>query len=166
MKIGIVGNAADKFTPKTRRWARHAIRDVIKEYSPTHVISGGCHLGGVDDWAVEIAEKLGVETIIHQPKTRSWTGGYRPRNLRIAADSDIVVCVVAAKYPKKFDERRFESCYHCQLRRPPHCKSGGCYTAMRAALSEWRIISPNGWLAVPIRGYFNRQGKLVGARAS
>lgn len=166
MKIGIVGNAADKFSVKTARVAREAIREIIAEYAPSHIVSGHCHLGGVDIWAEEIAREMGVKTIIHEPAVHNWTYGYMPRNILIAHDSDIVVCIVARDYPKSFpEEDRYLACYHCKRRRPPHTKSGGCWTAMRAGFSEWRIISPSGWLAVPTRGYFNRAGKLVGTRA-
>jgi hypothetical protein len=43
--LGIVGHAADKFTPLTGYQARLAIR-----YRPSKVISGGCHLGGMADY--------------------------------------------------------------------------------------------------------------------
>lgn len=161
MKIGIVGNAADKFTRLTAGIAKNAIREVIEEYRPSHVVSGACHLGGVDIWAEEIADELDVETIIHKPKSRDWTNGYKPRNLLIAHDSDIVVCIVASKYPKKYDGPHFAGCYHCEHQRPFHIKSGACWTAMQCGLSEWRIVSKSGWLAVPICGHFTPKGKIV-----
>lgn len=160
MKIGIVGNAADKFTRATRDVAKRAIHDVIEHYGPELIISGGCHLGGIDEWAEETANDLGVETLIHTPYQRTWKY-YKQRNLRIANDADLVVCIVAGQYPKKFDGRRFSVCYHCRRSRPFHIKSGGCWTAMECGLSQWRIVSKDGWLTLPLKGHFMRGGKLA-----
>lgn len=32
---------------------------------------------------------------------------------------------------------------------------------MHCGLSEWRIVCKDGWLAVPMCGYFTRSGNLV-----
>lgn len=125
MIIGIVGSEAVKFTTGTEALARALIRDLLS--SPHSVLcSGHCHLGGVDIFAEEIAQELGRETIIYPPKNLSWSLGYRPRNLQIAATSDIVHCITLERLPESYQGMRFEGCYHCRDRRPPHVKSGGC----------------------------------------
>jgi len=131
MKVGIVGNAADKFTEVTEQSAKMMIRRILK---PGDIlVSGGCHLGGVDIWAEEIAKELGCydPDYIHLPKVRRWEGGYKQRNLKIARDSDIVYVIVVAEYPPGYRGTRFTWCYHCQT--DDHIKSGACWTAKKAA---------------------------------
>jgi hypothetical protein len=61
--LGIVGHAADKFTRETEAQAKREITRVITDiYCPDVVVSGGCHLGGIDVWAVKIGEGLGIRT--------------------------------------------------------------------------------------------------------
>jgi hypothetical protein len=148
MKLGIVGHAAEKFNPQTEMLAREAIANAIKKHKAKVVVSGACHMGGIDAWAEEIAEELSLPTIIHQPRSLHWNapGGFRDRNLKIVRDSDLVLCVVVAKLPKGFAGARFSECYHCGTARPPHVKSGGCWTVMQARRGEWRIIHANKWV--------------------
>lgn len=47
-KLGIVGHAQDKFTPETEERAKQEIRGAMFFYDATCIVSGGCHLGGVD----------------------------------------------------------------------------------------------------------------------
>ncbi|MDD5304316.1 MAG: hypothetical protein PHS14_14555 [Elusimicrobia bacterium] len=140
MNVGIVGHEAAKFTPETEAEARRVIRAMLE--SPDRVlVSGHCHLGGVDIWAEEEADSLGRKKIIHAPKVLCWEGGFKPRNLAIARDSDIVLVVVVAQLPDTFSGMRFESCYHCRERKPPHVKSGGCWTAWQA----WKLGKDATW---------------------
>lgn len=128
MRIGIVGSEADKFTPATQAQAREAIRSLL---SPGDiVISGGCHLGGIDIWAVEEAKAMGLEFIEHRPKRLRWSGGYRERNMDIAVDSELVVCITLAALPEGYKGMRFALCYHCGT--AEHVKSGGCWTVKYA----------------------------------
>lgn len=90
------------------------------------MISGGCHLGGIDIWTVEEAKLLGLQYIEHLPKARTWNGGYKQRNQLIAYDSDTVVCITVRELPPGYTGMRFESCYHCKT--ADHVKSGGCWT--------------------------------------
>lgn len=151
--VGIVGGAADKFTPRTEVVSRGVIRGIILMNQPCVVVSGGCHLGGIDIWAEEEAKPLGAynEDYIHLPKKLQWSGGYRERNLKIARDSvDGVHVIVAGEYPESYTGRRFKSCYHCQLSLVPwHVKSGACWTARKAMLvyrhpAWWHIVRENG----------------------
>jgi hypothetical protein len=111
------------------------------EPKPT-LVSGGCHLGGIDIWAEEIAGRLGLKKIIHLPRALRWDIGFKPRNLAIVRDSDIVHNIVVAEYPAHFQGMRFPACYHCNTDK--HIKSGGCWTAKRAQklgkLAVWHVI--------------------------
>ena len=139
--IGIVGHEAAKFTPDTEAAAREIIR-MLLESPDAVVVSGHCHLGGIDIWAEEIADALGREKLIFPPKNLRWSGGYKERNILIAQNSHIVHCIVVATLPAGYDGMRFEGCYHCNT--PDHVKSGGCWTAKYARRlgrqAQWHIV--------------------------
>lgn len=146
MKVGIIGNAADKFTELTGQSAKVVIRRLL---NPGDIlVSGGCHLGGVDIWAEEIAKLFGCydPDYIHLPKIRRWEGGYKQRNLKIARDSDILHVIVVTEYPPEYRGRRFTYCYHCDA--DDHIKSGACWTGKKATkLGKsvmYHIIGNNG----------------------
>lgn len=148
MNIGIVGSEGKKFTPEGERQAREKIREIINAgklhtgvdyYDLPLIISGGCHLGGIDIWAIEEAVALGCDKRIHLPRRRSWKGGYKDRNLLIAQESDIVHCIVVDVLPDGFDGMTHDLCYHC--RRSDHVKSGGCWTMLRAKRGQLHIVS-------------------------
>jgi len=125
MNIGIVGHEAKKFTPITKAKARDIIYSLL---SPGDIIvSGHCHLGGIDIWAEEIANELKLETLIFPPKTLQWDGGYKQRNIQIAENCNEIHNIVVAKYPDSYTGLRFDYCYHCHTNE--HIKSGGCWTA-------------------------------------
>lgn len=133
MKVGIVGAEAAKFTAAGEAEARRVIRALLDRREVTHMVSGGCHLGGADIYAEEIARELGVEPLIFKPRTLSWASGYKPRNLQIAEAADELHNIVVERLPASFTGMRFPVCYHCEGRpTPPHVKSGGCWTAWRA----------------------------------
>lgn len=135
MKIGIVGSEGAKFTPETEEKARERIRGIIKNRW-THpslglwVISGACHLGGIDIWAIEEAKKLGCHVLEFPPESLSWEGGYKRRNLQIADASDEVYCITVKTLPPGYKGMRFSHCYHCDTK--DHVKSGGCWTVKQA----------------------------------
>lgn len=146
MNHGIVGNEAAKFTPTTEMAAKGLIREILARPDAVGV-SGHCHLGGVDIWMEEIADELGRGKIIHIPVNRRWRPhGFEERNLFIVRDSTIVHNIVVAAYRPGYNGMRFESCYHCNS--ADHVKSGGCWTAKKAALKGKPafiyIIHPNG----------------------
>lgn len=126
--IGIVGNEGAKFTSRTEELAREEIRRLIAPYDK--VVSGKCHLGGIDVWSIEEARKMGKEVEEFPPASKSWENGYKPRNIKIAEASDTVVCIVVAEYPEHYDGMRFKWCYHCKSQ--DHVKSGGCWTRLYA----------------------------------
>lgn len=140
MNIGIVGAEEAKFSQNMKDRAVHEILCIFSAtaFEDVTLVSGGCHLGGIDIWAEEIADELGIEKIIHKPKRLQWSGGYRERNLLIARDSDIVHNIVVAGYHSGYQGMRFKYCYHCAT--DAHIKSGGCYTAKRAKEAVWHVI--------------------------
>lgn len=139
IRVGIVGHEAKKFTAETEAKAREIIRSLL---SPDDIlVSGGCHLGGIDIWAEEEADRLGLTKEIYLPLRYRWEGGYKQRNLKIAHTSSIVHCIVVAEYPPDYLHSagmKFDACYHCHT--SDHIKSGGCWTAKRAKKAQWHII--------------------------
>lgn len=125
--VGIVGCEAAKFTPQTEKRARASIRELIR--NAKLVVSGACHLGGVDIWAIEEAKKLGIPTKEFAPEKKHWEG-YKARNIQIAEASDKVYCITVRKLPKTYKGMRFPLCYHCGTTN--HIKSGGCWTVKYA----------------------------------
>lgn len=130
MNLGIVGSEQAKFTSRTEGLARATIRILIERYQPTFVVSGKCHLGGIDVYAVEEAKHLKVPFVEFPPKTLEWSAGYKPRNILIAQNSDHVVCITVRSLPAGYTGMRFRSCYHCGS--AAHIKSGGCWTVKYA----------------------------------
>jgi hypothetical protein len=128
MILGIVGNAGDKFDEDSKEIACLCIRQLIDEHNPRLIISGACHLGGIDKWAVNIAGEMEIPFHEYNPEDLSWPS-FKKRNLLIAKGSDKVVCIVVKDYPKDYKGERFKKCYHCKYRIPSHVKSGGCWTA-------------------------------------
>jgi hypothetical protein len=129
MVLGIVGAEAAKFTAKTEAKARVVIRALFTP-EVTSVVSGACHLGGIDIWAIEEAQKHGLPTLTFPARHHSWSAGYMPRNIKIAETSDTVVCVVVKELPAGYTGMRFRLCYHCGT--TDHVKSGGCWTVKHA----------------------------------
>ena len=136
--VGIVGHEASKFTPRGQRRARKLIRELIS--GADVVVSGHCPLGGIDIWAEEEADKLGIELDLKIPQQNSWDGeyGFKARNLDIARTAPVVHVILADRYPTNYRGRRFTYCYHCHT--SDHIKSGGCWTAHRAKKGVWHIV--------------------------
>lgn len=144
MTYGIVGSEAAKFTPITEAAVRAFIRGVIP--NAQFVVSGECHLGGVDSFAHEEADRCGIPFTGYPPKRLTWEGGYKQRNLRIAEVSDRVYCITVSELPSTYQGMRFEQCYHCAVQ--DHVKSGGCWTVKQAVArgKEGRMVifNPDG----------------------
>jgi hypothetical protein len=129
MRVGIVGSQEAKFTQLGKERALQLIWEILAPDAAL-LVSGHCHLGGIDIWAEEIADDAGLEKLIFPPKELSWEKGYKPRNLQIARASDIVHCITVKQLPEGFKGPRFLYCYHC--RTEGHVKNGGCWTMHRA----------------------------------
>ena len=125
MIYGIVGNEGAKFTAASEAAARRIIRGYIR-LDATEIVSGACHLGGIDVWAIEEAKLAGLPWREFPPKTHRWDDGYKPRNIEIAAACDVLVNIVVGSYPETYHGMRFGHCYHCITN--SHIKSGGCWT--------------------------------------
>lgn len=141
--IGIVGSEGGKFTKAGEAEARKIIRVLLQTAKhPPRLISGGCPLGGIDIWAEEEADTLGIPSTIFPPKTNSWDDGFRPRNIQIAEASPIVHVIVVARYPPGYNGLIFKSCYHCHS--SAHVKSGACWTAKFAQsqgkIAMWHLV--------------------------
>lgn len=130
MRLGIVGSEGAKFTAQTRERARREIRKLLRLYKPSEVVSGACHLGGIDIWAAEEAKAAGIKVVEYPPAKRCWIGGYRERNLQIVRRSHAVICITLKELPKTYQGMRFNVCYHCGT--DDHVKSGGCWTTKQA----------------------------------
>lgn len=141
MRVGIVGHGSDKFTPAGEHGAREKIRELLE--NATVMVSGHSPVGGIDIWAEEEAQALGVELDLKVPEINQWDPpdgyGYKARNLDIAESSDIVHVILADSYPDGYSGRRFPYCYHCKT--SDHPKSGGCWTGKKAERAEWHIVS-------------------------
>ena len=138
--IGIVGSEAAKFTPDTEQQARDYIRAMfflMREIDL--VISGHSPLGGIDWWAIEEATRIGLDTReypagVHQWESVKGVDGFKARNLKIARNSDIVVCITVKQLPPDYRGMEFPNgCYHCHTPPEHHIKSGGCWTMKEAA---------------------------------
>jgi len=146
--VAIVGHAADKFTDETEEEARRVIR-LILSGERVRLVSGGCHMGGVDIFAEEEADEMGLEKSIFRPEALTWgthngKRGFRDRNLMIAERCSEAHCVVVKELPPGYRGMKFNHCYHCFDVRPKHIKSGGCWTVVRAGRQDkptfWHII--------------------------
>jgi hypothetical protein len=133
-KIAIIGNAGDKFTETTKNISKELIRSWL--HPGDILISGGCHLGGIDIWAEEIAKDMGIETIIYRPRLLQWNPlreyGFKKRNMDIAENCEVLNVIVVKDYPPGYKGYRYAKCYHCNTK--DHVKSGACWTAKRAML--------------------------------
>lgn len=138
MRIGIVGAEAAKFTKVGEETAKQLIRQIIFLRAASEIISGGCHLGGIDIWAEEIGYELGLKVTVFKPQNHTWENGYKERNLLIANNSDEVHNITVRTYPKNFTRMRFPKCYHCNT--DTHIKSGGCWTMKKAKNGILHII--------------------------
>jgi hypothetical protein len=131
--VGVVGHEASKFTRSGEAQARQIIRVLLSD--PLAIlVSGGCHLGGIDIWAEEIADELGRLKQIYLPKVLSWEGGFKQRNKLIAENSDELHCLAVVRLASSYRGMRFSSCYHCGS--SDHVKGGGCWTMKHARKLE------------------------------
>ena len=93
MKYAIVGSRKRNDEEIIREFVRNLPCDSI-------IVSGGCR--GVDTWAIDEAEKCGLETIVFLPdlsgckKRFEFAKAYYSRNQQIAEFCDILVAFVSA----------------------------------------------------------------------
>ena len=145
-KVAIIGHAKEKFTPETEEIARHIIRHILSRERDIILVSGRSPMGGIDVWAEEEADRLGVPKRIFAPKQHSWGGeyGFRARNIDIAKYSDEVHIILVSEYPPGYKGMRFDYCYHCAEAGCPdprsHVKSGACWTGHLARKMGKKVV--------------------------
>lgn len=142
MIVGIVGAEGAKFTDYGQSVARAYIEQICYNKEVTGIVSGACHLGGIDQWAAEVGQMWNILVMEFPPKSLSWEHGYKPRNLLIARACDVLYNIVVDKLPPDFKGMTHKLCYHCQT--SDHVKSGGCWTAKQAQ----RLGKPAHWITV------------------
>jgi hypothetical protein len=130
MRVGIVGSEEAKFTSLGKTRATEIIRGLLD--GATAVVSGACHLGGIDIWSASEGRSRGFLVLEFPSRSKNWSGpgGYCERNLKIVDHSDLVVCITVKQLPKDYNGMRFPKCYHCNT--TDHVKSGGCWTMHQA----------------------------------
>ena len=129
IKIAIVGCEESKWTNSQRVDAKEEIESIIfkhchRDFERTHkqcseekmiIVSGHCPKGGVDIWAEEIADELGIKKEIYPAEVNQWNDeightsisirqshlkkGYRSRNIQIAEaipmpPNGVLYCIV------------------------------------------------------------------------
>lgn len=93
MKIAIVGADEKKWKSKFLIIvAKQLIEKILKDNPGCTLVSGACPKEGVDIWAEEVADKLGVPKEIYIPESNEWKG-YRKRNIEIAEVCDKLACI-------------------------------------------------------------------------
>ena len=145
MIIGIVGAGQDKLTVETEAKARATIRKILIDNPTATITSGHSKKKGID---IIVEEEFYLNRTtgglwIRAPVIEAWPQkgigkdvyGYKARNMDIAK-ADLVVVFVVKEYPPGYKFESWESktpfCYHCKDKREPHCKSGACWTGLKA----------------------------------
>lgn len=87
MRLAIVGSTELAGHPEAWR----IIRDALKRYEPTLVVSGGAP--GIDTMARVAAEQAGIEVKEYPAKEKRWGGrmGFKARNIEIASHCDRLI---------------------------------------------------------------------------
>lgn len=83
MRVGIVGSEAAKFTADSAARAQQKIREILLATKATEVVSGACHLGGIDIWAAGIGKALGLgvtELCAKHPQLDGWLSSAKREN--------------------------------------------------------------------------------------
>jgi hypothetical protein len=148
VSLGIVGGEAAKFTKQTQIRACELIEGLLRAAilldPEAEVVSGDCHLGGIDQWCMEVAQDLRFpdhRRIVFPPRGHAWAF-YKARNIKIAERCSKAICITVKTLPPDFRARAPDGrlldgpggweffCYHCNT--DQHIKSGGCWTVKHA----------------------------------
>lgn len=126
--LGVVGVERAKLTYEREIALRLHLSLWFNEVRPDMVVSGACHLGGVDLIAIEVAREMSINWHEFAATNHQWSGfgGYEARNKMIAQTSTHVRCYTVRDLPPGYTGMRFDRCYHCNTE--DHIKSGGCWT--------------------------------------
>lgn len=94
MRLAIVGSHSRFLTDRQKFRARDIIDQLILDYKPEVIVSGGC--SGIDQLAAEVAGEKGVQRLIFLPENWCWAPhGFKERNLKIAENCDMLVRIVS-----------------------------------------------------------------------
>lgn len=88
MKIAIVGADMLWWNAMTEKLAKELIELILKSNN-AELVSGACSGGGIDIWAEQIADKLGIKKAIFPAEFDKWPS-YKKRNIQIAEACDIL----------------------------------------------------------------------------
>ena len=154
IKIAIVGPEESKWKPNQKEDAKQWIEDFLSGMKleteqgslgghDIILVSGHCPKKGVDIWAEEVADNLGIKKEIYpadctlDPVNKClgreyfhwWNFHYKPRNIQIAEACNVLYCIV----PKD----KTKICRHCWKEASTvliseHPTNGGCWTAKYA----------------------------------
>ena len=169
MKIGIVGSEEPKWTEEQKPKAKEEIRgifarsamalaekrncssddqflvgmlDSLVHYQDLILVSGHCHKGGIDIWAEEIADALGIKKEIYPAEVNQWSDkrpiqntipvsvdlkGYRSRNIQIVRSCDILYDIEPAK-SCRYCHGLGEGDYRLFIGTCPRCEGDGAYS--------------------------------------
>lgn len=87
MKLAVVGSTK----LGESRLARAILEHILEKYRPSVVISGNAK--GIDSLAASVARARGIEVVEYLPKVQRWYDGFKPRNIKIAENCDMLVRV-------------------------------------------------------------------------
>lgn len=88
-KLAIIGSR-EFIVPNAILYSRNVIQHYLDLFRPSLVVSGGAT--GIDSLAIDVAEHNKIPFIEYLPASKDWPG-YRARNLQIAEECDIMVCI-------------------------------------------------------------------------
>ena len=165
MKVAIVGAEESKWGTKnfnekpffvkrkiTQILHQHCeITESTWDYSKVILVSGHCPRGGVDIWAEEVADELGIKKEIYPAPANQWDDkieithhnfdnasltevrqtlkGFKSRNIQIAEASDVLYCL---------SPKANSVCIHCKT--TGHLKNGGCWTLRYAEKLGKKVV--------------------------
>ena len=146
MRVAIVGCEESKWTSEQKEKAKIKIKSILltkaKQAFDDEIIlvSGHCPFGGIDIWAEELSDALGITKKIYPAKVNQWEDrtwmwhpdrplerdiGYKSRNILIAKTCDILYCIVPQR-SYNIEGNEIFYCTHCQTY--GHPTNGGCWT--------------------------------------
>jgi len=175
MKTGIVGCEESKWTENQKPKVKLAVSDILQGVGDSGLVmgdsrvaqiwiydgkpilvSGRCPKGGVNIWAEEIADELGIKKEIYPAEVNVWNDiiewdritekepliqvrrkGFRSRNIQIAEACDVLYCIVPKILPKFKYRLTFADVQRERLQENSYCKhcntfghptNGGCWT--------------------------------------
>ena len=172
IRIAIGGCEESKWTNSQKVDAKEEIKAILWEWerriSQTEsisygealavivLVSGHCPKGGVDIWAEEIADEIGIKKEIYPAEVNQWNDkiehkktnniwvsyklkGFRSRNIQIAEACDVLCCIVPWVNIEALDNihedepppfpitlSKNQYCIHCK--QIGHPTNGGCWT--------------------------------------